>query len=547
MKKSFVPGIIGLSMLLMNCTSEKPHSVLQYKDFEHYADQFDQGDNELYVQHIPNDRASAFLEENIPLIDIPDKELEKIYYFRWWTYRKHIKSTVDGFVITEFLPDVSWAGIHNTINCPAAHQIYEGRWLRDPVYIKDYIHFWLNDAGDGIRSYSFWIADALLAYSKVNRQDSFILAQIPGLVQNYNAWEKEKRDAPDRLFWQIDDRDGMEYGASGRVISGGENRSSTEAIRPTINSYMYGDAMAISRLAELLEENKISSIFHKKSEVIKDLVQQRLWNDSLLFFTVMPRSYSEDTKALDIREIIGYIPWYFNLPDDRPEYGLAWSKLMDTTGFYAPYGPTVCEQSHPFFQISYEGHACQWNGPSWPFATTQTLKALANFVNNYENNHSVRGEDYYTLLSQYARSHRIVLDNGEERPWIDENLNPYTGDWISRSRLKTGENGTWSEEKGGVERGKDYNHSGFCDLVISDLIGLKPQLDKTIIIKPLVPESWDWFCLDKINYHGKDLTILWDRDGSRYGLGRGFQVFVDGSRIFESESILPAEIKAFMN
>ena len=198
MKKSFVPGIIGLSMLLMNCTSEKPHSVLQYKDFEHYADQFDQGDNELYVQHIPNDRASAFLEENIPLIDIPDKELEKIYYFRWWTYRKHIKSTVDGFVITEFLPDVSWAGIHNTINCPAAHQIYEGRWLRDPVYIKDYIHFWLNDAGDGIRSYSFWIADALLAYSKVNRQDSFILAQIPGLVQNYNAWEKEKRDAPDR-------------------------------------------------------------------------------------------------------------------------------------------------------------------------------------------------------------------------------------------------------------------------------------------------------------------------------------------------------------
>jgi len=544
MKKSFVFGIIGLSMLLINCTSDKTHNVLQYKDFEHYADQFNQGDNELYVQHIPNDRASAFLEENIPLIDIPDKELEKIYYFRWWTFRKHIKSTVDGFVITEFLPDVSWAGIHNTINCPAAHQIYEGRWLRDPVYIKDYIHFWLNDAGDGIRSYSFWIADALLAYSKVNRQDSFILAQIPGLVQNYEAWEKEKRDAPDRLFWQIDDRDGMEYGASGRVISGGENRSSTEAIRPTINSYMYGDAMAISRLAELLEENKISSIFHKKSEVIKDLVQQRLWNDSLLFFTVMPRSYSEDTKALDIREIIGYIPWYFNLPDDRPEYGQAWSKLMDTTGFYAPYGPTVCEQSHPFFQISYEGHACQWNGPSWPFATTQTLKALANFINNYENNHSVRGEDYYTLLSQYAMSHRIVLDNGEERPWIDENLNPFTGDWISRTRLKPLEEETLSDKKGVVERGKDYNHSGFCDLVISDLIGLKPQLDKSIIIEPLVPESWDWFCLDKINYHGKDLTILWDRDGKRYGRGRGLQVFVDGSRVFESESILPVEIKS---
>jgi len=545
MEKSLLPGIVVLSMMLMNCSPERTSNVLEYKDFAHYIDQFNRGDNELYIQHIPNDRVSAFLEENIPLIDIPDKELEKIYYFRWWTYRKHIKSTADGFVITEFLPDVSWAGKHNTINCPAAHQIYEGRWLRDPDYMKDYIHFWLNDAGEGVRSYSFWIADALLAYSKVNRQDSFILAQIPELVNNYEAWEKEKRDAPDRLFWQIDDRDGMEYGASGRVISGGENRSSTEAIRPTINSYMYGDAMAISRLAELLEKNKISSIFHKKSEVIRDLVQQRLWNDSLLFFTVMPRSYTADTRALDIREIIGYIPWYFNLPDDRPEYGRAWNKLMDTTGFYAPFGPTVCEQSHPFFQISYEGHACQWNGPSWPFATTQTLKALANFLNNYEHNQSLRKEDYYTLLSQYANSHRIILDNGEERPWIDENLNPYTGDWISRTRLEPVEEGTLSDKKRVVERGKDYNHSGFCDLVISDLIGFKPQLDKSIIIEPLVPESWDWFCLDKINYHGKELTILWDREGSRYGLGRGLQVFVDGSRVFESESILPVEINPF--
>jgi hypothetical protein len=532
-------------MMLMNCSSEKSSSILKYADFEHYTEQFNRGDNELYFQHIPNSSVSAFLEEHIPLIDIPNKELEKIYYFRWWTYRKHIKSTADGFVITEFLPDVSWAGKHNTINCPAAHHIYEGRWLRDPGYMEDYIHFWLNDAGEGVRSYSFWIADALLAHSKVNRQDSFILAQIPGLVHNYEAWEKEKRDAPDRLFWQIDDRDGMEYGASGRVLSGGEKRSSTEAIRPTINSYMYGDAVAISRLAQLLGKHEISNIFQSKSEEIKDLFQKRLWNDSLLFFTVMPRSYTEDTKALDIREIIGYIPWYFHLPDDGSNYAQAWTKLMDSTGFFAPIGLTVCEQSHPYFEISYEGHACQWNGPSWPFATTQTLKALANFLNDYEHSHIVHSADYYTLLNQYANSHRIVLENGEERPWIDENINPYTGDWISRTRLKPLGDGSLPDKSGVVERGKDYNHSGFCDLVISDLIGLKPQLDKSIKIEPLVPESWDWFCLDKVNYHGKDLAILWDRDGNRYGLGRGFQVFVNGSRVFESESIMPVEIMPF--
>ena len=103
----------------------------------------------------------------------------------------------------------------------------------------------------------------------------------------------------------------------------------------------------------------------------------------LIFFTVLPKNYDETTKPLDIRELIGFIPWYFNLPDDEAKYAAAWNKIMDTTGFYAPVGLTVTEQSDPYFKISYEGHECQWNGPSWPFATTQTLKAMANFLNNY--------------------------------------------------------------------------------------------------------------------------------------------------------------------
>ena len=37
-----------------------------------------------------------FLKENIPLFDCPDKDINEIYYFRWWTYRKHIEETPDG-------------------------------------------------------------------------------------------------------------------------------------------------------------------------------------------------------------------------------------------------------------------------------------------------------------------------------------------------------------------------------------------------------------------------------------------------------------------
>ena len=70
-------------------------------------------------------------------------------------------------------------------------------------------------------------------------------------------------------------------------------------------------------------------------------------------------------------------------------------------------------------------------------------------------------------------------------PWIDENLNPATGDWIARTRLKTWKNGTWDAGKGGKERGKDYNHSTYCDLVITGLVGLRPRPDDTVEVNPL--------------------------------------------------------------
>jgi hypothetical protein len=42
--------------------------------------------------------------------------------FSWWTFRKHLKQTPDGFIVTEFLLPVPWAGLHNSINCPAGHR-----------------------------------------------------------------------------------------------------------------------------------------------------------------------------------------------------------------------------------------------------------------------------------------------------------------------------------------------------------------------------------------------------------------------------------------
>ena len=376
--------------------------VLRPEAVKAYIESFNSRDEELYPQFVTNAAACSFLQQTVPLFECPDKELEEIYYFRWWTYRKHIKQTPDGFVITEFLPKVGWAGKHNTINCAAGHHMYEGRWLADPRYLDDYSLFWFRKGGEP-RRYSFWAADALWSRYLVTGDKSPIVGLLADLVDNFEAWEKTHRD-PNGLFWQIDDRDGMEVSIGG------------SGYRATINSYMYGDALAIARIAELAVNTELAAAYRDKAARIKQLVQEKLWDPQAEFFKVSPRG--EPLRLTDVRELHGYTPWYFNLPD--PPLVVAWKHLMDPKGFHAPYGLTTAEQRHSRFSLSYQGHECQWNGPSWPYSTAVTLVAMANVLNNYRQEIIAR-RDYVDLLAIYAKSHRLKRDDGRVLPWIDEN------------------------------------------------------------------------------------------------------------------------------
>jgi hypothetical protein len=51
-------------------------------------------------------------------------------------------------------------------------------------------------------------------------------------------------------------------------------------------------------------------------------------------------------------------------------------------------------------------------------------------------------------------------------------------------------------------------------------------------VHPLLPaNTWDWFCLDRVPYHGHSLTIVWDETGKKFGKGQGLSVFADANLI----------------
>lgn len=487
------------------------NSLLQPESFRHYFIGFERDEKEMLGKAPP--LPWDWFAQNIPLLDVPDKELEEIYYFRWYAFQKHIVHSPDGFLISEFLDNVPWAGKFNSIDAAAGHQLREARWLRNSVYAEDYAKFWFGPDGEP-RRYSFWAADSVYQVYLSTGDKQLAVGLLPALEKNYQAWEATHQDA-NGLFWQIDDRDGMEYTIGG------------SGYRPTINSYMYGDAEAISHISEMAGQAHASAEYQTKAEDLRKLIDDRLWNPHDEFFETVPRNATSGWS--DVRELVGYIPWYFDIPSAK--YDVAWKFLSDPKGFAGQYGPTTAERRSPRFRYAVQ-HECLWNGPSWPFATTQTIVAMANLLNGPEQS-QVSSLDYYRLLSTYARSQHIQLPDGRSIPWIDEDLDADTGEWIARAILK-------EKNQPPPNRGRYYNHSGFADLVITGLIGLRPSSGNEVVIHPLMPPGkWDYFALDGVPYHGHILTILYDRIGNRYHRGAGLQVFCDGRVVAHSRTLQP--------
>ncbi|MFA9390219.1 MAG: glycosyl hydrolase family 65 protein [Prolixibacteraceae bacterium] len=496
--------LLGSSFALL-AKNPKKSGVLHYDDFKHYVEYFNRMEDENIAQAIPNAEAWVWLKENVPLFECPQDNFNEMFIYRWWTLRKHIKETPVGYAFTEFLVERSYSDKYNLIACAVGHHTMEARWLHNSEYLNQYLKVWYR-GNDGkpmnkLHKFSNWNASALLNKYMVDGDKAYLLDLYPDMIADYERWEQERR-LPNGLFWQEDVKDGME-----EMISGGRR---VKNARPTINSYMVGNAEAISTMAVLADDTVIANLYKAKADTLKQLMAKLLWNPEKEFYETV----REKTDSFaGVREEIGFIPWYFNIPSD--DQTNAWKQINTEEGFLAPYGLTTAERRHPEFR-THGCCKCEWDGAIWPFATSQTLTGLANLLNNYQQ-HTMTDSVYFSQLEKYVESqyHR-------GRPYIGEYQDEVTGYWL----------------KGDQERSRYYNHSTFNDLIITGLVGLRPMLNNKIEVNPLVPDGkWDWFCLDKVNYKGDLLTIVWDKTGEKYGKGKGLYVLKNGKEIGRSNKL----------
>ena len=513
---------------------------------------------------------SSWAQNNVPLLDFPDADVLSTYYYRWRLFREHVETIHGLTLIDEFLPG---SGGH-PISCAAGHHFADGMWLRDASVLDDVMEYWFEQAGDAIYQYTHWIGSSAVRRQTLRGNMGSGSQLLHRLLRawrggssaakgvSYSGYARKYLDNVSSCWWQVDDRDGMEFGISGN------------GCRPTINAVLYGEAQAIVELAAWLGNASIVAEFVQHREFARRSTLS-LWNPQIQSFATIPQEVPPQLRqqhggpkpwpdinfvqnaaacnltavralnaTVGVRELFAFTPWYYSAaesplipPAEAATYLPMFAQLLERDGFAGTFGLTTAERRHSCYNYTWDkecgksadmltcGNSSKkhgsnrntWNANSWPYESSRVIAGLARLLHNdaYASATAaappVTVETYYSLLLQFARQHTrtfAIDENPGQDARIGENLHPDLGYWNTRNWRAQG-----GMAIGPTYRGNDYFHSSFIDLVINGLVGLdatnRSGTQVTLSVEPLLPvENVSFFCLDGVRTAAHDVAVV---------------------------------------
>ncbi|MFT4057331.1 MAG: glycogen debranching protein [Novosphingobium sp.] len=456
---------------------------------------------------------AAWYEGRIPFLETSDPKIDAVYYYRWGLFRAHQRDLgKQGYITTEFADDVDWQREpFASLNDASGFHIAEGRWLNDRRFTDDYINFMYEGGND--RHFTDHMADSVWGRYLVDGDREALLRHLAVMRHVYRLWD-EKFDFDKGLYFVEPLLDATEYTVSSIDASGGKDGfRGGDAFRPSVNAYMFANARALSRMAQMAGDAAMAKEYAARAEALKARVLAELWNPKLQHFTDRHQTTNEFVKywePIRNRELVGYLPWMFDLVPDEAQYAAAWGHLTDPQSLAGKAGMRTVEKTYEYYMRQYRylgpDPECQWNGPIWPYQTTQVLTAMANLLDHYDQHGSVSRADWMAMLRQYTQLHY----QGDKLD-LEEDYHPETGKPIV-----------------GLDRSHHYFHSGYIDLIVTGLVGIRPRGDDVLEVNPL-QQGLDWFRIERVPYHGHEVAVTWDAKGTRYG--KGLAVMVDGVEV----------------
>lgn len=511
-----------------------------------------------------------FLQKNIPVFSCSDPRITKVYNYRWWMISKHLKEYNDPadqkkyWVVTEFFGVKPWASLSGAITCPAGHQFYDVRWLRDPEYLRSYADYFMEGSASRLpqrenanfltylsrpesHHYSSWMINGIEAYLKVHPDISWLNGMLPHLEKHQQVWDslftvQNPGAKTDGMYKILDLYDGMEFSLSavlGLIESRGAydiytkdswknyylgwattaNAAKSESagqyprayrsgypdfylVRPSVNAYVYGNLKSLSRLYRLAGTDSLKAGLRRAGLRKADLYDQR--------------AKTLQNQVLDV---------LWNQEDHFFNTLSAGDNLYGIRDYEAPVRESVGYTPWYFRLIPEDDHLPY--GKAWEMFGSEEGFLHARGMTTAERRHPYYNEQAYAWngrgwpfqnsvvyksFANYLRYYKEQAD-ATDKHLLFEHIEKLTA-LHGRDELNIGE---WYIPSNGMEFGgeKDYFHSTFPDIIIEDLIGFSPSHENSFTLHPLLPEGkWAYFFLGNLRYHGHDVDIAWKKDGN---------------------------------
>lgn len=456
--------------------------------------------------------------EKIPILKCSDKNMEKIYYYRWFLIRHNLSNPKLGNIqwpifyegrhghFTSRNEDkqksVDWEFSRGILASTQLNML-DIKWHKDIDTLKETIRNFTENIGkmkpflgyryeqpllpgcirvnDFVGHYFFhlipytiweiykvckdkiWLKDVSeKLWIDFNSWDFFCIDSIPLPIMKYEG-DNAMEFGPASHYWKKTDCKDFELNNNRNLEFGFECDFETENAKwgPPIPTYrtelatFFGlNNYAFYKIYKELNDKRKSKLCFEKYNKIIVAIKKYMWNSEENCFVELMENMEQ---IKDIKHIGGLFVLLLTDPVIPKKF---LSNLFSEEIFLQKYGiPSVSKDSFAYFPNNtvngVRSHLCQWNGPSWPFSTSLSLLAIGSYIKRINDN--VLKKQY----SDYFKNELVKYTNlhffmgDSSHPCIVEHYNCETGTPLSLQ--------------------EDYNHSVYIDIIIRMVCGIQPN------------------------------------------------------------------------
>ncbi|MCI0511925.1 hypothetical protein L0128_01770 [candidate division KSB1 bacterium] len=456
----------------------------------------------------------TWFRTNVPYFFCASGRMNRQYYQYWQKIRRNFFDPAAGLVQHPTFA----AGRHSRVDLSgvmldqAPWLLRDLRWLRAPHYAQDFIRtITANQDANGVfpteikvhalRTSPITLDRLVWACWEtylVHPDLSFLAAQFPLLTQHCQ-----------RLRTEFDaDQDGLFCGFPAYSPASTASRLDTEvAIGQPIRSgedlestiYFYQNIQALAQASQVLGNTAMVASYNLQAQQIKTALQQHFWDAEQGFFVAAERP----SRGERIRpQLSSLYPFSARIP------------TSDQLGVWRWFMASLARRQSNFDRPdSVLSPAAHFGASGFDFSqiNSEVLAAVRATLQNYPAS-CIKPESFWKIFEQC---------------FITPARNP------DSIRLHLTAEFMPSRQGEHADKNPALIYNGLVDFLITGLIGLVPQAtDDKIVVQPLLPEQeWRYFILERVPYHGHELTFIWDAPGGEDFLEddqAGFEVFLDG-------------------